>query len=341
MASNVLIIHNSVDKISTGDGDKKVFAESAAGLLEEIRVVSETLGRLGIEYRVRNIDRLADLPGVLGECGERVVINLVEELAGDVLHANYVPAVCEAFGRACTGNGTGALMLSLNKWQAKAMFEAAGVPTPASVVVGMGEKIDAKGLGSGKYVVKPVSADASEGIDAHSVAELGSAEMENAIEQVHRQFKQAALVEQFIPDRELNVSVLEIDGEVRVLPIAEIDFSAFAANSLKIVGYSAKWHADSFGFNNTPRILPARLSEKTARLVREYAIAAWKAIGCQDYARVDFRMDSEERLYALEVNPNPDISLDAGFAAALGAGGVSYERFVGTLIDNALKRNSN
>ncbi len=61
-------------------------------------------------------------------------------------------------------------------------------------------------------------------------------------------------------------------------------------------------------------------------------------MGCRDYARVDFRMDGAGNLFILEVNPNPDISLDAGYARALKAANLDYEKFWKTMIKNALER---
>jgi len=340
MTTNVLIIHNTVDKGLTTK-DRTVFEESNAGLMEEVRAVTETLGTLGIKYQVKSIETVEQLPDILTRSRQRIVFNLVEELPADILHACYVPAICQAHGRTCTGSCTPALILAQNKWQAKAVLQAADVPVPDGTIVPIGQRIRLKGLAHGKYVAKPVFSDASEGINADSVVDLPSMALHKVIKQIHTQFKQPALVEKFIPDRELNVSLLQQNNEVQVLPIAEIDFSALDTNSMRIVDYSAKWHADSFAYNNTPRIIPAQLSEETVSLVQQYALAAWNAIGCQDYARVDFRMNRNEQIFVLEVNPNPDISADAGFAAALEAGGISYKKFIETLLDNALMRNSN
>jgi D-alanine-D-alanine ligase len=68
------------------------------------------------------------------------------------------------------------------------------------------------------------------------------------------------------------------------------------------------------------------------------AAAACRALHCFEYCRVDFRLDKAGRPYVLEVNANPDISPDAGFAAALEAAGISYKAFVKMAIDSAVKR---
>ena len=83
-------------------------------------------------------------------------------------------------------------------------------------------------------------------------------------------------------------------------------------------------------------MIPAPISDAAAECVRRQALGAWHAIGCSGYARVDFRMDDAERTYVIEVNPNPDISPDAGFAAALEKNEINYESFVQVLYDNAL-----
>jgi len=336
MIDDVLVIHNFVEKEIPSN--KTVWHESNAGVLDEVNAVTGALEKLGIDYKVESISEISQLPDVLRLNNQKIVFNLIEELPHCIREACYVPAICCAYGRSSTGNDTTALLLAQNKWQAKAILNARGVPCPQGTVVPIGKKICFGDLKPGKYVVKPVFSDASEGIDAGSIVELPSEKLSRAVVRIHEIFKQPAIVEQFIPQRELNVSVLQINDQVKILPIAEIDFSAFDMNIPRIVDYSAKWQVDSFAYNNTPRIIPAPLSERTADQVRQYAFAAWNALGCQDYARVDFRMDENEQAFALEVNPNPDISPEAGFAAALAAGGIKYEQFVKIIINNASLR---
>jgi D-alanine-D-alanine ligase len=134
--------------------------------------------------------------------------------------------------------------------------------------------------------------------------------------------------------------VIEQAGEPVVLPLAEIEFRGYEPGRPRIVGYRAKWVPDSFEYNNTVRHVPALLPEDVAERMRDCARRAWKAVGCNDYARVDFRLDADLNPYVLEVNSNPDISPDAGFAAALRAADVPYAEFVRSAVTNARARRS-
>lgn len=309
--------------------------ESDAGVLAEVEAVSAALDRLGVRHRAAGIRVLGDLPSLLADSDEPIVFNLVEGLHRQPVNANYVPAMCEAFGKGCTGNDSASMMLSLDKWQTKAALQAAGLPTPAATVVPVGGKLDLATLPEGALIIKPAATDASEGIDADSIVAQPGPGIKRIVRRIHEQFNQPALVEQFVGRRELNVSVLQRGDRVDVLPIAEIDFGAFDEGRPRIVGYTAKWLAESFEYNNTPRVIPAPLSARVAQRVQTCALGAWRALGCRDYARVDFRLDDQGQPSILEVNPNPDISPDAGFAAALAAAGLKYEQFVRIVIKNA------
>ncbi|NLX05087.1 MAG: GNAT family N-acetyltransferase [Phycisphaerae bacterium] len=335
---SVLLLHNLPRQVSS-DGEAFSVHESDAGVLEEVRAVVAAMETLGVPHRVRPLRELAELPELLSRADEPIVFNLVEELPGRAMDASLAPAICEAYGKGCTGNDTQSLLQALDKVRSKAILAEAGLPVPAGIAVVPGEPIDASALPPGPWLVKPAASDASEGIDARrSIVRAGGPALEEAVNRIHRQFGQTAIVEQLVGQRELNVSVIQGPEGATVLPLAEIDFSAFGTERPRIVDYAAKWLADSFEFNHTPRIIPAPLEESDAQLVRRTALQAWSALGCRDYARVDFRMDDEGRLFVLEVNPNPDIAPDAGFAAALAAAGVPYHQFVSSTIESAADR---
>jgi D-alanine-D-alanine ligase len=327
---NVLVLYNQVP------GGDPAFQESRAGVMDQVKAVSESLEKLGIEAEVLPVESLQHLVSLLKLREEKLIFNLIEEFSGSIRDACAVPALSEAFGAGCTGSGTEALFLAQDKARTRAILIAAGLPCPAGVAVEPGRPLPADRLKEGLYIVKPAYCDASEGIGPDSIVRIPSDQAKEQVRRIHEQFKQAAIVEQFIPARELNVSVIEVLGKPRVLPLAEIDFSAFPEDKPRLVDYQAKWVKDSFEYSHTPRVIPAPLDEPVAEKVRSLAVAAWGALGCSGYARVDFRLDEHDRPFILEVNPNPDISPDAGFAAALQAAEIPYERFVWMMLQNAL-----
>ena len=329
----VLIVHHVLPPSATTHS-----AESDAGVLDEVKAVAAALEQGGTPHRIASITSLSDLIPILGASPEKVVFNLVENLVPRTEDAALVPAVCRTFGKTVTGNDTACQALCLDKWRTKAVLSAAGLPVPRGVCVPPGAAVPRTGLPRGRLMVKPLFTDASEGIDARSVVPGPGRKLAAAVRRVHRAFGQPAVVEQFFGTRELNVSLLERDGALVALPAAEIEFRGFGAERPRIVDYKAKWSNDSFEYRNTVRVVPAPLPARIARQVEAMARAAWVAAGCRDYARVDFRMTASGRLAILEINPNPDIAPDAGFAAALKAAGIPFEAFVRAMCRNAAAR---
>lgn len=313
------------------------YAESDAGVLDEVEAVLGALGQLGIPARGAALDALCDLPALLASAPEPVVFNLVEALAGGLDDCNRVPDLILAAGKACTGNPSAALALCLDKARAKAALAARGLPVPEGVVVAPGEPVPPLPF-FGPCIVKPVQADASEGIHADSAVQPGPGPaLAAAVADLHARFRQPVLVERLCDAQELNVAVLERGGRPRVLAIAEIDYVDFPPDLPRILDYDAKWKPGSFACEHTVRVLPARLSPALAAEVEAIALAAWDAVGCRGYARVDLRTDRAGRPVVLEVNPNPDIAADAGFAAALHHAGCDHRDLVQAALAAALR----
>ena len=330
MTDTVLILHHVISG--------NAFTESNQGVLDEVRAVAAALENLGINHRIESISTLADLPAVLNASPERIVFNLVEGLSGNPLDYCLVPAICRSFDKVCTGSDSSCLLLTQDKWRTKSVLKAAHLPGPQGVLVPIGQNVNLGNIFPGPYIVKPVFSDASEGIHADSVINDTSLKLSNAVRRIHQLMKQPAIIEQFITGRELNVSLIQRRSKIDVLPIAEIDFSAFGSDLPRIVDYNAKWRPETFAYNNTPRIIPTKLNPELAKIIRTLSINAWKTLDCADFIRVDFRLDEKNNPFILEVNPNPDISPEGGFNAALNAADIPFEKFVRTMLCNASAR---
>ncbi len=333
--SGVVILFNRL--LDPGEPDT-LCAESDAGVLLEADAAEAALRSHGVPVRRAGVSRLSDIPDALAAGSEPVVLNLVERLDDSPGAFNFVPAVCEALGRSCTGGSSEALTLTLDKWLTKARLRVYGVGVAEGAVLLPGAPLDAATLPPFPLLVKPLAAAGSEGIDAalSIVRDLDS--LLQAAKRIHDQFDQPALAEQFIEGREFNLSVIERNGRPEVMPVAEIDFNLFPAGRPHIVDYAVKWIPGSIPGHVSPRKVPADVDIATANRLRSEAVKAWFACGCRDYARIDFRMDREGRTYVLEVNVNPDISPLAGLPAALKAAGISFEDFIMAMVENARRR---
>jgi D-alanine-D-alanine ligase len=118
---------------------------------------------------------------------------------------------------------------------------------------------------------------------------------------------------------------------VDVLPIAEIVFEGL--DEPQIVGYDAKWTPSSQAYIGTPRRFGVEREDKPlAAELSKLALACWTLFGLSGYARVDFRVDAQGHAFILEVNVNPCLSPDAGFAAAAAEAGLSYPDLIGRIV---------
>ena len=127
--------------------------------------------------------------------------------------------------------------------------------------------------------------------------------------------------ERYIEGREFNQAVLA--GEL--LPMAEIRFVEFPDDKLRIVDFRAKWEEDSFEYTHTLRSFDfAAADQPLLEELRAVARRCWDVFGLSGYARVDFRVDGDNRPWVLEINANPCLSPDSGFYAAAERAGLSF-----------------
>ncbi len=329
-APSIAIVFNAYEPRPTATGER-LSEESVADMAQQAQGAVRSLG-LGTTL-VPLQRSLLNFLNRVKELNPDALVNLCEGYYGRPQWESNVAGIFELLGLTFTGNAAKTLALCQDKYKAKAVLKVAGLPTaPAQLMVTGEEPLELRF----PLIVKPNSEDASLGVYPESVVR----DEESLRRQVRRcidNYKQPVLVEAFIDGREFNVSVME-NGEAKALPVSEIDFSAMPKDTPRILGYDAKWFEDHPLYQKTPPVCPAPIDDELRTRLQGLAEAAFRTMGCRDYARVDFRMDAKGRPFILEVNPNPDISTNAGYARALKAAGIEYAAFWGVMVDNALKR---
>jgi D-alanine-D-alanine ligase len=263
-----------------------------------------------------------------------LVVNLCESLAGDSRGEMAVPCLLELLGFPYTGSPALALGLALHKDKSKEVLRARGISTPESRLVERLEDLVTVDL-TYPLIVKPAREDASAGIDFDSVVHDRKALGASAA-RVLAAFHQPVLVERFIEGREIYVPLLG-NTPRRALPLSEIHFGKSFTAKPHIVSYRAKWEPESPECIDSPSG-PCSLDERTQARVVAAAEAAFEAIGCRDYGRVDLRLTPEGVPYVIDINPNCDLHPEAGFAKAAAAAGIPYPALASRLVEIALER---
>jgi D-alanine-D-alanine ligase len=283
----------------------------------------------------RSIDDLLDC---LRRHQPHVVFNLCEGLGGVGHGEAEIAGLVRLLGYPITGSTPECLALVRDKARTKWLLRGAAVPTADFLLLMPDEPPNNAALdellAAGPLIVKPACEDASLGIGPDSIVTDMSA-LSRQLEIIHTRYG-PALVERFIVGREFNVAIVALP-EPRVLPLAEIQFTAAGPRGWQVVTYDAKWAIGSEADLATQPRCPAEVESSLAAEISRVALRAFRVTGCRQYARVDLRVDESHQIFVLEVNGNPDIGPTAGFARALRAAEMSYELFINQLVEHAWK----
>jgi D-alanine-D-alanine ligase len=252
----------------------------------------------------------------------------------NALHGRYgedgtVQGLLELMRLPYTHSGVLSSALAMHKERTKDVYRAAGLPVVKSIVADR-RAVAAEHLMEPPYVVKPVNEGSSVGIfiirkgDNRPPAALGSDQWTLSNEM---------MVEEFVPGRELTVSVMGANqyGDERPLCVTEI------TTNFEFYDYEAKYAA-----GGSQHILPADLPAKVTDEAMDLAVRAHKALGCRGVTRTDFRYDdtsistgAKPRLILLETNTQPGMtptSLVPEQAAYLG---ISYAKLCRGMVEDA------
>jgi D-alanine-D-alanine ligase len=320
----VAVLYNASENLIKGE-PRDLLAEQ--GVVACAQAVADAFRTAGL--RVAHVPLHEDVELALNPFPptQWTIFNLGEGLDGRLFEEARIAWALDAMGYRFTGSGGDALARSTHKARTKELLAANGINTPPWWVFRHPDEVSAVDPADLAFplIIKPVAEDASIGVGPDAVAHTGPALRERVAYVVER-YRQAALAEAFVTGREFNIALWGDPPEV--LPLAEIDFSAFDDPYERIVSFSAKWEESSFEYHHTPVLCPAPVDPELGACITDTARRAWSVMGCQGYARVDMRVSTAGVPYVVEVNCNPDLSPGAGFFQAAQAAGYDYQQMV-------------
>lgn len=235
-----------------------------------------------------------------------------------------------------SGSSFEAIRTTNNKLRSKQLFEQHSLPTPSYTIVRRTDRVT-RSLVPGKFpvIVKPAFEHCSIGITDHSV--VGNYEQfKRTVKRLRKKYRQTLLVEEFIPGKELQVTILETTDKTLALPIAEIVFPRHESK-WNIYGFKEKW---SKHFETCLFVAPARsVADSINSQIKREAIRAFYALGLRDYARFDLRFNPKIRKwFFLEANANAGFDPDPrdAMTASIKAHGMTLDDFVLQIVKNSL-----
>lgn len=310
---------------------------------EDVKEVAKDILRVlgGCGFATGELGITNDIPAAvtaLVDMQPNAVFNLCESIHGDNRFESLMPLLMDLSKIAYTGSCSFGLSLALRKEKVKDILRGCGVPVAGGGLVTCVEDCTCLEMRF-PAIVKPAREDASVGICSASVTHNQEALVQR-VAHVLENYRQPALVEEFIEGREIYVSILErVDDEPMVFPFFEIDFSDMPSDRPNIVSFEGKWVEDSVEFKGTRPVRCERLSDELRAHITKTALQAFRAVGLRDYGRIDFRLSAAGVPYVIDVNPNCDLSdLAGGYSRAAKAAGLSYKELILRIVELALTR---
>ncbi len=303
-------------------------------LRQMIRNMARAIRRLGHSVVIVPLsDDLTALQRKLRRIRPDVVFNQYDDVVHGALYEMRVAAFIRMLGFPMTGSPALSLGLSRDKFMAISLLKGAEIPIPPdTVLIERVRQIDGR---SWKFplIVHPGQEHAGIGLDRQSVVETKKA-LREKVREVIRDYHQPVLIQHFLPGREFNVGVVG-GRRLRVMPLAEVDYSGLPESIPPIMSYAAKWISTSVEYKKTKVICPAKVEPGLAARIGETAAKAFRTIGGWGYGRVDMRLDEDGEPRVLEVNCNPCLDNDMGLARAAKRAGISYPELLGLVIKAA------
>jgi D-alanine-D-alanine ligase len=309
---------------------------STADLRVSIRHTARTLRRLGHTVTVVPLaDDLFGFQRKIRRLSPGVVFNLYDDVVQGAMYDMRLAALVRMMGFPLTGSPALALGLTRYKATCASLLSGLGIPIPpCTAELELVGDVDRRRWVF-PMIVQPRQEHAGIGLDRNSVVHTKKA-LRQKVREILYNYKQPALAQHFLPGREFNVGV--IGGKrMRVLPLAEVDYSGLPTEIPPIMSYAAKWLETSTEYQKTTVICPAQVEPELQQRISEVALQAFQAVGGWGYGRADIRLDEQGQPCVLEVNCNPCLEEGMGLARSAERAGIAYPQLLEIILQVALE----
>jgi D-alanine-D-alanine ligase len=295
-----------------------ISAEREVSLSSGIQVIA-ALRESG--FNVDSVDVGRDLGAVIAALRPKpdVVFNALHGRFGE---DGAIQGVLDWLGIPYTHSGVRASALAMDKQAAKALFASVGLPVAPGRLVAI-EDLEARDPLPLPYVVKPVNEGSSVGVAVVRGGDNRRAEIARGW-----RFGPTALVEEYIPGRELTVGVL--------------DDRALAVTEIRAVAGTFYDYESKYSDGGSRHIVPANVHPDAYDRAMDVAVAAHRALGCRGATRCDFRYDDTAgepgRLVLLEINTQPGLTPTSLLPEQAAHRGMSFQKLCAWMVENAACR---
>ncbi len=291
------------------------------------------LGHVVIPVGVR--ENLAPLREAIAEYSPDIAFNLLAEFQDVASRDQGVVSYLELMGVPYTGCNPAGLLLARDKALAKQVLSYHEVPSAAFEVFPIGRKVRPPRQLSYPVIVKSLAEEASLGLSQSSVVTSDEKFLER-VRFMHESIGTDAIAEEYIEGREITLSLMG-DERLVTFPPWELDISGLPDTAQRIATYKVKWDL-SYQERHGVRLKRAEgIGEHLEAHIKALSKRIYRALRLSGYARIDFRLTKDHRLYFLEANPNPDIAADDDFALSAAGAGVEYSALIQKILNQGLR----
>jgi D-alanine-D-alanine ligase len=262
-----------------------------------------------------------------------IVFNISEGRGTYRSRESQIPAILEMLDIPYTGSDPECLAICLDKPLTKKLVALQEVPTPEWLVIDNEKELEQADLENFPYpaIIKPAYEGSSKGVHEKSLVD-NSEQAQKTVGEVLNNYKQPVMVEQFIDGDEVTVGILgnapqtTIVGMMRILPRKQNNRFVYS------VEVKRDWK------NLVDYEVPANLKEEVRKQIVTSSFKTFKALGCRDFARIDFRIGKDGVPYLLEINPLPGLGDYSDLIIMALKLGWSHEGLIVAVFNAALKR---